>query len=118
MSVYICPASKANHNVSIINKFKFKNGDTEYAWAYQSRYRNKWVNLKVGDICLFGHSSTKGFNYMATVKSKVDLTGHEEWPYRSKSGNPWTWGFYLESPVKIKLYLLKNYVNIRVAICG
>jgi hypothetical protein len=97
--LYICPAHPANLNISIVNKFSFNNGDTEYAWAFQSGHKGKWGGMKVGDICLFGKKNS--YNYVAIVKQKIDLSKQDNWPFKSPSGNPWSLGFYLSTPVKI-----------------
>ena len=77
------------------------NGDIEYAWAFSQRYRSKWDKLKVGDLCIFGNS--KGFVKAAYVSKKVNLEQVEEWPFRSPSELPWTWGFYLTKPFDIHI---------------
>jgi len=99
--VWLCPATPKNRKLSIDNQFHFTNGDTEYAWAFSQGFRSKWDKLKIGDLCLFGNC--KGFVKAAYVSRKINLEQVEEWPFRSPSGLPWSWGFYLTKPFDIQV---------------
>lgn len=100
--VWLCPADKKNMKISIENRFEFTNGDNEYAWALSRSFHSKWVKLEVGALCIFGNTKY-GFTKASYVKRKVNLEAIENWPFRSPSGQPWTWGFYLTEPFDINL---------------
>jgi|694.fasta_scaffold17100_6 hypothetical protein len=100
--IWLCPASKKNMIISIENRFEFTNGDNEYAWALSQSFRSKWLKLEIGALCIFGNTKN-GFSKAAYVKRKVNLETIENWPFRSPSGQPWTWGFYLTEPFDINL---------------
>ncbi len=100
--VWLCPASSKNMKVSIRNRFRFDNGDHEYSWAFSRRFRKKWVSMEVGSLCVFGNKKD-GFTKAAYVVRKIDLDGVENWPFRSPSGLPWSWGFYLSEPFDIDI---------------
>ena len=100
--VWLCPADKKNMKISVENRFEFTNGDIEYAWALSHSFFSKWVKLEVGALCIFGNTKN-GFTKASYVKKKVNLEGIENWPFRSPSGQPWSWGFYLTEPFDINL---------------
>lgn len=100
--VWLCPTTSKNMKVSILNRFKFENGDIEYAWAFSQSFQRKWESLEIGALCIFGNSKD-GFIKAAYVSKKAILNDIENWPFRSPSGNPWTWGFYLTEPFDIDL---------------
>jgi hypothetical protein len=95
--VYLCPASSKNMVASIDHKFAFNNGVSDYSWAFNERFVQKWNNMEVGALCVFGNTKD-GFRKAAFVKSKMDLQGVENWPFRSPSGAPWRWGYTLTTP--------------------
>ena len=98
--VHLCPATEDNLDHSIYNKFRFRNRE-EYMWAYNESYRSKWDKMKIGSTCIFGLTGL-GFHMVADVVEKVDLEEIENWPFRSRSGRPWRWGFILTQPIRLQ----------------
>jgi len=57
--------------------------------------------MKIGSTCIFGLTGL-GFHMVADVVEKVDLEEIENWPFRSKSGRSWRWGFILTQPIRLQ----------------
>lgn len=94
-SIWICPASKENMNLTIQNTHR-----GEYCWALNGTKagQNKFNNMRVGDICVFGNLKD-GYNYYGIVKQKQILSEYESliWPFRSKSGTNWIHKFVIKN---------------------
>ena len=93
-SIWICPASNENLKLTIQNTYQ-----GEYCWALNGTTsgQNKFNNMRIGDICIFGNLKD-GYNYYGIVKRKQILSENESliWPFHSKSGTSWIHKFVIE----------------------
>ena len=88
------------HGHSHINKNIHVYGEKVYVWGINEKFKNMWNGMEIGALCIFGNTKS-GFTKASYVKSKIDLKGIENWPFRTTA--PWRWGFTLTNPFDIKL---------------
>ena len=100
-SIWICPASTQNLNVTIKNKYQGEN-----CWALNGTKtgENKFNKMRKGDICIFG-DLLDGYNYYGIVKEKQILLESESlmWTFRSESGTIWKHKFVVENIKKCNI---------------
>jgi hypothetical protein len=101
-ALWICPASVENLHLTIEQPFKNK-----YSWAFNASKRGQWEKLRIGDMCLFGNINKKyniGYKYLSFVVGKEELTSADDnWPFRSPSGTPWKYAFFLTPPIQVNI---------------
>lgn len=93
MNIWVCPASRENLQLTIINKY---NG--EHIWAFNANRKNSFDRMNIGDICLFGSlRRNEGFRYLGIVGNKKVLEEFEDhWPFKTPSGTFWKYSFTLK----------------------
>ena len=93
MNIWICPATRDNLKMTIINKY-----DGKHIWALNANRKKSFDQMNIGDICLFGSlRKDEGFNYVGIVESKKILTEVEDnWPFKTPSGTFWKYSFTLK----------------------
>lgn len=102
MSLWICPSSTSNLELTILNTNVSYNG-YKHSWAFNANRKNSWDELNPGDTCVFGNAKD-GWSRMATVISKFVISDEDDqWPFRSPSGTPWRYGFALSTPIEINI---------------
>jgi hypothetical protein len=100
-SIWMCPASTQNLNVTIKNTYQGEN-----CWALNGTKtgENKFNKMRKGDICIFG-DLLDGYNYYGIVKEKQILSESESlmWTFRSESGTIWKHKFVVENIKKCNI---------------
>jgi hypothetical protein len=101
-NIWICPASAENLRLTIENPL-----DGKYIWAFNSKRKGQWTQLRLGDMCLLGNIAERyslGYKYVSFVVGKEELDNTQDsWPFRSPSGTPWKYAFYLTPPVEVNI---------------
>jgi hypothetical protein len=100
-SIWMCPASTQNLNVTIKNTYQGEN-----CWALNGTKtgENKFNKMRKGDICIFG-DLLDGYNYYGIVKEKQILLESESlmWTFRSESGTICKHKFVVENIKKCNI---------------
>lgn len=101
-NIWICPASPENLRLTIEQPLNGK-----YVWAFNSNRKKQWDSLRIGDMCIFGNIDkryTLGYKYVSFVIGKEELDHTQDtWPFRSPSGCPWKYAFYLTPPIEVNI---------------